>query len=71
MFLMCYVCGRDIPHGEPHLSLEYKIEHTDSDWSITVEYAEALLTACIDCAPGRDAIVTALRSGGLPLRPQS
>ena len=68
MFLMWYVCGGDIQQGEPHLSLEYNIAHTDPDWSITVEHSESLLTACVDCAPGRDAIVTALKSGGLALR---
>jgi hypothetical protein len=71
MQIECFVCSRSIPHGEPHLSIDYNIEHTEEPSYITVERSDSLLTACIDCAPSRETVAEALRSAGLPVPPEA
>lgn len=51
--------------------MDYHIERTEEGGYITVERAESLLTTCIDCAPGREAVAEALRAAGLPIPPSS
>lgn len=62
----CYECHRRIPDGEPYVSLDYHIERALGDF-VTVDQAEMLLAACIDCAPARVTIKAILRAAGLPI----
>jgi hypothetical protein len=62
----CCICGREIPPGEPFLSIDYHIERTEEALFITVERAESLLTACIDCAPSRGSIAKTVRATVTP-----
>ena len=60
----CSVCLRSIPWGEPYVSIDYHIERTEEPNIIQVERAGALLVGCIDCAPSRSDIVSALKAAG-------
>ncbi len=69
MRIECYICQREVPEGEPYLSVDYHIERVENDGKITVDVAESLLSACIDCSPSREAIAGALRAHGYPIPP--
>lgn len=58
--------SREIPWGEPYMSLDYHIERTERPGYIEVERAESLLTACVDCAPSRLALARALLDLAFP-----
>lgn len=64
VWLVCMRCGREIPHFEPHVSIDLTVEHTNADGTITVDYCESLFTACVDCAPTRSDIIESRGWGG-------
>jgi len=52
------------------VSVNYHIEQTN-EGMVVVEEAASFLTACIDCAPPRQAVAPALRDADLPVLPDT
>ena len=65
--MACYGCGRALHSSEPYVTLDYHVERMDEPGVVQVERAEAMLVACIDCAPSRQAIASVLVDAGFPV----
>ena len=60
MNIVCDLCRRNIPSAEPFMTVSYQLERSDAAGYVTVDEAESLLTACMDCAPPRTSVAARL-----------
>jgi len=61
MFTKCDICHKGIENNEPHHTINFHRER-GANRSVTVEYAETILTTCLSCGRNinKDAVARVL-----------
>jgi hypothetical protein len=56
VYMRCWGCDGPIPRGQRYVDVDYRVEHAGGDGWIDVDYAESIITACMECVPSAAAV---------------